>query len=131
MAPLLSLLFLIIGISATIALATNGYGFEYIWIPWLPSTLLNFVDLYYFINRHRRLSKTIEDWNRWRILLGQISHLRYFFYREVGLGQGVSLKVGLNEKITSYLKFAYMVVNCNCSRQSNIKICRLNKTAVV
>ena len=63
--------------------------------------------------------------------MDQISHLNYNFYREVGLGQGVSLKVGLNEKMTSYLKFAYMVVNCNCSRQSNIKICRLNKTAVV
>ena len=43
------------------------------------------------------------------------SNLTYlsYFCREVGLGQGLSLKVGLNEKMTSYLKFAYMVVSAD------------------
>ena len=73
MAPLLSLLFLIIGISVTVVVATNGYGFEYVLIysliGWIPSNLLNFVDLYYFINRYKRLSKTIDDWNRYLKLI--------------------------------------------------------------
>ena len=64
MAPHLGLLFLIIGIVGTVLFATNGYGFEYIIIAWIPSNLLNFVDLYNFINRYKRLSKTIDDWNR-------------------------------------------------------------------
>ena len=64
MAPLLGLLFLIIGITTTAVLASNHIGFEYIIIGWIPSNLLSFVDLYYFINRYKRLSKTIDDWNR-------------------------------------------------------------------
>ena len=64
MATMLWLLFLIIGIAVTVPLATNGYGFEYMWPGWLPCWLLNFVELYYFIIRYRRLSKTIDEWNR-------------------------------------------------------------------
>ena len=52
--------------------------------------------------------------------------------RETGLSQGVSLKVGLNDNITTYLKFAYLVVNCNCGcSKSNIKLCRHNPTSQV
>ena len=57
------------------------------------------------------------------------NHINIYYCRDEGQAQGVAVKVGINDGVTSCWRFSNALGNCNgCGRRAKIQICRTNPT---